>query len=312
MKTVLVTGAAGFVGRHVCKKLAHSGFAVIGIAREEMPASANTAVTHPLIKADLRQTGALASLGRRKLDAVIHLAAQMSSTLVGQGAERAAATNCILDENVLRFCAEHRIPAVYASGTIVYGFGNGEAQGESSKLRPVGPYARAKLIGEQRGIEYLGNKGVPFTILRICAPYGPFQMTPTVLNIFLRRALHDLPLFYDGSGSRQQDFTYVEDVADAFRCVLEGGRSGTYNIAGGAAVSMRQLAQLIRNSVRGCRSDIAPSGSKDLQEGASAFFPIQKAATELDWRPITTLASGLAKCLEAEAAKLVSVPPARV
>ena len=308
MRTVLVTGAFGFIGKHVCWNLVHSGFAVIGVARDRAAASGCTTFPHPLVTVDLRQSGelqsVLASLGHQKLDAVVHLAAQMSSTLVGEEAERAAATNCVLDENVLRFCAERRIPTVYGSGTIVYGFGSGDAQDENSKLRPVGPYAEAKLIGEQRGIEYLGSKDVPFTILRICAPYGPLQMAPTVLNTFLRRALRGLPLLYDGSGSRQQDFTFVEDVADAFRCVLEAGCNGTFNIAGGAPVSMRYLAELIRNSVPGCQSDVTSSGRKDPQEGVSAFFPIAKAGTELAWRPTTTLVAGIARCLEAEAVKI--------
>ena len=305
MKTVVVTGAAGFMGRHVCEHLFQNGFTVIGIASHRRRAASG--ITNPgysLLAADLGKFGelqsALLSVGIRKLDAVVHLAARLSPTLTGEVAERAAETNRLLDENVLRFCGDRRIPAVYASGTVVYGFGRGEAQVETSKVEPSGPYAEAKLIGEQRGLEHLSSKDVPFTVLRICAPYGPFQDAQTVLRIFMHRASRGLPLLYHGSGSRQQDFTFIDDVADAFQCALRVGANGIYNIAAGAPVSMRQLAELIRDGVPGCRSEVIPSGMDDPQEGVSALFPTAKASVELGWRPKTTLPVGLTKCLDTE------------
>src|SRR4051794_35532240 len=123
MKTILVTGAAGFIGRHVCRNLVRGGFTVVGITRDKVATSETANSSYPLVAVDLRQgceiQSTLASLGQRRLDAVIHLAAQISPTLLGEEAERAATTNCLLDENVFRFCANRRIPAVYASGTVV-------------------------------------------------------------------------------------------------------------------------------------------------------------------------------------------------
>ena len=305
MTTVLVTGADGFIGRHVCKNLVRGGLDVIGLVRDNARASMAANIPYLRITADLSQHGALESawafVNQRWPGAVIHLAAQIPPVFLGEEAERAAAINCLIDENVLRFCGARGLAVVYASGMSVCGFGSGQAQAESSELRPVGPYSAAKLLGERLGSKYLGSKGIAFTALRISAPYGPSQRARTVLTIFLDRALRGLPLLYDGSGSRQQDFTYVEDVADAVRCALYARRSGTYNVATGVPTSMRQLATLIRDSVPGCRSDILPSGREDPQERVRALFPVEKAAIELGWRAATSLKAGIQKCLALEA-----------
>ncbi|MFX0197885.1 MAG: NAD-dependent epimerase/dehydratase family protein, partial [Candidatus Hodarchaeota archaeon] len=121
--------------------------------------------------------------------------------------------------------------------------------------------------------------------------------TRTVLNIFIERAIQGLPLLYHGSGTRQQDFTYVHDIAVAICLAVEKSKSGVFNISGGRPVSMKKLAELVVSLVNGCQSLIKPSGREDPQEGSTALFSIEKAKRELGWSPKTSLKLGIKKCV---------------
>lgn len=143
------------------------------------------------------------------------------------------------------------------------------------------------------GRRILWERGLPYTVLRINAPYGPGQATRTVLRIFLERASKGLALLYHGSGSREQDFTHVDDVADAVVAAAFRQRTGTYNISGGEPIAMKQLAELVIRCVPMCGSTVAPSGQDDPQEGVPARYSTRRALAELGWRPSIALACGI-------------------
>ncbi len=290
---IIVTGASGFIGRAACASLAARGHAVQGVVRPGRERAGDLA-------ADLESPGEFQKIVKFRPQAVAHLAAALPLSFDGPSADKAAQANRRMDAEVLNACAVWGIPLVYASSTSVYGFTRGEMIDEERKLAPIGPYAAAKAAGEQLGRELLDDRGIPFTALRINAPYGPGQRLKTVVWHFLDAALSGLPLQYHGSGSRQQDFTFVEDAGNAVACAVESRAGGSYTIAGGSPVTMRELAERIARSVPGCRSMIEPSGSEDPQEGVTARFSIARAAEGLGWRPLVSLDAGLRRCLESK------------
>jgi UDP-glucose 4-epimerase len=287
---ILLTGAGGFIGLHVSRKLVEAGQYVIRIVRPG--GRSEKSVCQETIQVQLEELNGIPRAFKGKVDILVHLAAVVPSSFNGTEAIAAAKINKRIDENVFLACKELGIGAVYASGSSVYGLGTGQLMSELSPCSPIGPYAAAKLVGEQKGEQTLTPEGLPFTALRINAPYGPEQRAQTVLNLFLQRALKGLPLLYHGTGSRQQDFTHVDDVADAVLRAVINGESGIYNISGGHPIGMKQLAELVVRCTESA-SYVGPSGEPDLQEGATALYDIERAINELHWRPQVPLESGI-------------------
>ncbi len=115
-----------------------------------------------------------------------------------------------------------------------------------------------------------------------------------MLRIFIERALADEPLRYHGSGGRRQDFAHADDIALAMRAAIERRADGTFDIATGEPITMRELAKLVVSSIPGCTSPIVASGQPDPQECATALFGTERAAAVLDWRAQIPLAVGIA------------------
>jgi UDP-glucose 4-epimerase len=294
---VLVTGAGGFIAESTCAFLSQKSHEVIPLLRSAPKAGVLKEEYNTVVVCDLSKSSSLEAARQSKPDFVVHLAAVLPISFYGKGVQRIANINRKIDENLLHFCRNIGAGALYASTASVYGPGDGEEKKESSASNPLGDYAEEKLYGEQLGKEILGAEGLQFTALRINAPYGPGQRTRTVLNIFVEKAIEGSPLLYHGSGTRQQDFTYVVDIAEAISLAIERGKSGVFNISGGRPVTMKQLGDLVVRSVNGCQSMIQPSGEEDSQEGSTALFSIEKAKRELGWVPRTSLESGINKCV---------------
>ncbi|MDD1779010.1 MAG: GDP-mannose 4,6-dehydratase, partial [Candidatus Helarchaeota archaeon] len=131
-------------------------------------------------------------------------------------------------------------------------------------------------------------------ILRISAPYGPGQRAKTVVRIFLENALRNQSLLFHGSGSRTQDFIYIDDVAAAFWAALRADANGIFNVACGEPISMKDLVVLIVSLIPGCASEIKPSGVEDPQENFRANYDISRAKEYLSWEPKVSLKEGIA------------------
>lgn len=293
---VLLTGASGFIGRCVWRKLTESGFQVWAVVRRDGRTSESgfrSCADGHVVAVDLCEPKALERALPVQPDLVVHLAASIPGSFLGADATKAAAVNRIIDENVYMACKAFGVGAVYASSTSVYGLGDGTVKSEASAVRPIGPYAVGKLASERLGEELLARSDLPFTVLRINAPYGPGQRSRTVLRLFIERAIEGTSLRYHGTGSRAQDFTFIEDVGDAMVSAVKLNQAGIYNISAGQPISMRDLARLVIRCVPNCRSTIEASGENDPQEASTARFSIEKARSQLAWCPRVSLESGI-------------------
>lgn len=286
MSCILITGASGLIGRALCRELHRREGSVLAV---DLCASADSGTPIPVRACDVRDRSSLDALG--EVTGVLHAAAVLPATFEQSAA--AAEANRIIDANVIDFAAARDVPLVYFSGTSVYGFHHNAPDAgldESTPLDPPGAYIEEKVWAEHYGAETFQNASAGFTALRVCAPYGPDMRARTVLTIFAQRAVEDRPLLYHGRGTREQDFTHVDDVAHAARLALKGP-GGVFNIAAGEPVSMRQLAERIARLAG--TSDVQPSGQDDPQEGVLARFDTRRAKDILGWEATIPLQQGL-------------------
>ncbi len=286
---ILVTGARGLIGSHVAKNLYKHGYAVIALHAK--PSQEKVSVPWDVLVGDLLDDNTLQRLSSMEFDLLVHCAAVLPKQFIGEEAERAAQANLLMDGLIVNLCLKRRCPVVYLSSTSVYGAGNGSMVTEETQLSPMGPYAEAKAESERRVLGELPGRS---TVLRISSPYGPGQQTTTVLRLFIERALANLDLMYHGTGNRQQDFVSARDVGNAVLCAVSNSAvSDDFNIASGNPISMRQLAELVVQTVPGTRSRVIASLKPDPQEDYRAAFDIGKARRMLGWRPMVSLEDGI-------------------
>jgi nucleoside-diphosphate-sugar epimerase len=242
------------------------------------------------LHADLTDPRGLDALGEH--DAIVHCAAALPTSFAESSPQ--AKVNRLIDTHVLDRGRKWHAAVVYASSASLYGpRRTGEAQlSETDPIRAAGPYLQEKAWAEDYGLQLSNEGGGAFTALRINAPYGPDQTTRTVLTLFIECALRGQPLAYWGNGTREQDFTYADDVADACTCALRGP-GGVFNIASGRPRSTRELALMVAEITGAGPDAVTRAERPDPQEGYSARYDIGAARRILGWGPRVPLREGL-------------------
>lgn len=287
----LVTGATGFIGRALVRRLVKEGVDVVATSRWGGTVEGGEAVALDLSRLD-GDDEPLASL---VIDAVFHLAADIPTSFGSPEGERSWWTNTVMTSRVLRIASLWRCPVVYASGTSVYGSRPPAPCTEAAPVCCEDPYAEGKYAGERLCQEFSERTGRAVAVLRISAPYGPGFRRQTVVTRFLSQALRSEDLTLYGTGQRRQDFTFVEDAVAALWLAGRRSATGVFNVASGWSVSMRELAECVLAAVPGTRSKILEAGVPDPQEHYRPQFSIQHAMDELGYRPAVTLPEGLSR-----------------
>jgi UDP-glucose 4-epimerase len=280
---VLVTGAAGFVGRAVVKSLVRRGTVVVGTS-----ASGRRVPDAEMHFLDLTRSDEVEDFVQREgtFGIVVHAAADVPGKFTAKDSERALLANIAMTANAGKTLRpQGRI--VYISSSSVYG-----SSGKDRGACPNNLYSVSKLAGEHIAqVCALGSDGKAVS-LRISAPYGVGQPHRTVLQLFVERAVAGESLGYFGTGSRTQDFTHVDDVADAVVCACQRGE-GQYDISGGRPIGMRALAELVVSTVGRPGARVEPAGIPDPQEHFRANFASKRAEEELQFSPSRQLEDGI-------------------
>jgi UDP-glucose 4-epimerase len=289
-RTVLVTGATGFLGTHVVRQLLASGTEVVALS---LHGGEVEGVRVEAVDLSDRER-ALRALADVRCDAVVHLAAALPTGGDVLAMQASFDRTVAADSTIAAFCRAHEYGLVYASGSSVYGPMVGDVPVAEERLpAPETLYAAAKYVGDVLCLQLGQEAGVAAASLRISAPYGPGARRPSVVEVFLRAALASADLTLKGSGSRTQDFTFVSDVASAVRHALDVGAAGVFNVGTGEPVSMRRLAELALQAVPESSSRIVASGLADPQEEYRALMDVSKAREELGWTAQVGLLEGL-------------------
>ena len=237
--TVLVTGAAGFIGFHLSRRLLERGTAVLGFdninlyydpalkrARlKQLQATAQrTGTNYQLIEADLEDRDAVeTAFATHKPSQVVNLAAQAGVRYSIENPAAYIQANLVGFGHVLEGCRHHGIEhLVYASSSSVYG-GNtnlpfSEQQGVD---HPVSLYAASKKANELMAHTYSHLYGLPATGLRFFTVYGPWGRPDMALFLFTKAILAGEPIQVFNNGQMVRDFTYVDDIIESLLRVLD-------------------------------------------------------------------------------------------
>src|SRR5256714_5758274 len=301
---VVVTGAAGFVGSHLCERLLADGHQVVGIdsfsdyyereRKEQNLSAARAQRNFTLEVADLVD----ADLGRILDGAtvVFHLAGQPGvRPSWGDQFDRYVHDNIVATQRLLESLRGTRLERlVFASSSSVYGDAEMFPTKESALPRPVSPYGMTKLAAEHLTFVYMRNFGIPVTALRYFTVYGPRQRPDMGFHRFMQALVDDREIEIFGDGEQTREFTYVSDAVDGTVKAASADVVGQIvNLGGGSRVTVnRVLATLEEISGLDARRKLLPAAPGDPRHtGAS----INVARERLGWEPRIARREGLAK-----------------
>lgn len=293
---VLVTGAAGFIGSHVLDRLAAHGHEPV--AFDLVPSPHHEPNVFATVIGDLTDR---AATGRavRGCDAIIHLAAVADVNDVVADPVRADRVNVHGTQMLLEAARREGIGrVVYGSTVWVYaGVQAGAEVDEDTPLRlPSHLYTATKLAGEMYTMSYNTLYGGENTILRFGIPYGPRARPAAVVPAFVLRAQRGEALTIAGDGRQTRQFVYVDDLADGIVAGLVVGRAaGIYNLVGDEEVSVREIADAVRDTVAPVQIVHGPERPADAQ---IPFISSARAASELGWRAQTPFVEGLRRYVD--------------
>ena len=259
MATVLVTGAAGFIGSHTCEHLLAAGHRVVGVDnfRTGRPENLGAVGGHPsfrFVNVDVTDGIAFeAVVAEAKPAAMIHLAALVSVPESLQDPVANFRLNLVATFHLAEAARRHHVArVVFASSAAVYGNATDVPLREDSALQPLSPYGGAKLASEALLFSHARSFGFTARCLRYFNVFGPRQDPRSpysgVISIFAEKMARGAAPVIFGDGEQTRDFISVHDVARAnvLAATRPGVDHGVTNICTGRAISLNQLATIMR------------------------------------------------------------------
>lgn len=307
MEKTVVTGAAGFIGSHLCERLLEDGFEVVGVdsLTDYYDIRIKQTNLQPLLDYD-RFSFVEQSLNTLDLENLLsgttflfHQAAQAGVRASwGKNFEEYIDCNIRTTQRLLEAVAANPIEKfVYASSSSVYGETTELPMKESHTTCPVSPYGVTKLAGENLCLLYNKCYNVPVVSLRYFTVYGPRQRPDMAFHKFIRSTLAGEPVDVYGNGTQTRDFTFVDDIVAAN--VLAARYRGTqtvFNIGGGSRVTLNVVLDLLNERLNG-KLNVRYS---DPVRGdvTHTFADIDLARRELGYAPTKGIEDGLMQEVE--------------
>jgi len=306
MSRCLVTGAAGFVGSHLCEQLLAKEHEVIGIdgfipyyprqLKEKNLQKIQGDSRFTFHEIDLRTDSVEPYLAG--VDGIFHLAAMAGLRRSWSEFDSYMTCNIQATQRLLEAAISEKIDHfTQISTSSVYGrFATGD---ETSSLSPISPYGLTKLASENLCWAYATNYDLPVTVLRLYSVYGPRQRPDMGYNIFIHSILNDETITIDGDGNDSRSNTFVTDCVQGIIAAFERPDQSigeTFNIGGGDEVNVNQVLDILAELTgKEPHTTYGPPRAGDQKRTVANF---SKAQRLLGYDPATTIQEGLKAQLE--------------
>lgn len=307
---ILVTGAAGFIGSHLCDSLLEENFDVIGIdnfdsfydpdiKKRNLQNFQNNPQFH-FHEASIIDISVLEKIfSQYRISQIVHLAAKAG---VRPSIEHPIAyrrTNIDGTLNLLEMARQHNIDRfVFASSSSVYGNNKKVPFSEDDPVdNPISPYAATKKACELLCYTYHHLYKIHISCLRFFTVYGPRQRPEMAIHRFTRQIDSGGPIDLYGYGKPQRDYTYIEDIIQGVMSAIENVNGyEIFNLGESKTISTSQLVEIIeknlgKNAIRSQR-EMQP-GDVDI-----TYADISKAQRVLNYQPRTSIEEGISKFTE--------------
>ncbi len=302
---VLVTGAAGFIGSHLCESLIESGHFVIGIDNFDpfYPERFKELNLLQLIKSESFQFHNCDILNRHQLDnifnagkvnAVIHLAAKAGVRPSIESISEYYEVNVNGSLNLLESMKNYNVTKMlFASSSSIYGNNAKVPFSEEDRVdNPISPYASTKKSGELLCHVYSHLYHFDITCLRFFTVFGPRQRPDLAIHKFTRFIDEGIAIPFYGDGSTSRDYTYIDDIVSGIKCALNAMNGfRIYNLGESHVINLKTLVETIERLL-GKKADLK---LLPLQPGdvTTTYADISKARKEIGYTPKFDIESGL-------------------
>ncbi|MDQ4137473.1 MAG: NAD(P)-dependent oxidoreductase [Actinomycetota bacterium] len=286
MTSVLVTGGAGFTGRHIIHALADAGHAVVSYNRDFLEAPRPDVVAAQGELFDIPRL--LAVMSEHRIDVVVHTAAMSHPTYSLSFPLATFAANSEGTVSLFEACRLQGVSRIVNfSSETVYGKNASPIIDEAQPVNPSTPYAVTKVTGEWLGRVYADRFGIDVLSLRIAQVYGPGNRMDEIVRDVMRGVVHDGSFSIGHGGDHHYNLIYVRDVAAAALAAVEApavpDRPLAYNISSSEYWSLSGIAEEVRRAHPAATVEVGPGlePTLDLQ----GQFSIESARADFGYEP---------------------------
>lgn len=313
-KKILVTGAAGFIGFHLSKKLLEQGVRVVGYdnINDYYDVSLKYARLDILgkyenftfVKGDLADKSIVDKLfEENKFDIVVNLAAQAGVRYSIENPQAYIDSNIIGFFNILEACRHNPVEhLLYASSSSVYGNQKKTPFSVDDDVsKPISLYAATKKSNELMAYTYSHLYGIPATGLRFFTVYGPLGRPDMAYFGFTNKIMKGEPIKIFNNGDMYRDFTYVDDIVKGIENMLcnppaadeNGDRAKVYNIGNNSPEKLMYFIETLEKAIgRVAKKEFYPMQAGDVYQ---TYADVTALVNDFDFKPSTSIEEGLSK-----------------
>jgi nucleoside-diphosphate-sugar epimerase len=292
---ILITGASGFIGRHLARRLTAQG-RELTLCSQSRDIAADLS-RHPCVRLDLADQLQLHKLPTNGIETIIHLASRIPAHVSQDTVDDA---RIVLDSNIVStlnmLTYARQVGArkfLFASSVSVYDHLRENPPCETDPTYPATFYGWSKLSSEILVEKYRRDAGMQCFSFRMSSVYGPGQEDHLLISRFMRQVTSGKDIHVWGKGTKRVDFIYVDDVVRVFEMVLESDKPGVYNIGSGNPVSVAELASCVNNVFGNGSSKVSFDPDKHGDDESRIMLDISRAREVLGFSPAYSLEQGL-------------------